>query len=108
MRAERESNFTIINVGSAAKPEWAYNAGFKSKYCGRFYAVGMEWSPSAKGAFDVGNSVNAAIAAGSYTDFYATEITSMGIEFLWQDPMRFMTKQPEYFDFIVGLIKGGF
>ncbi len=40
----------------------------------------------------------------------ATEITSMGLEFMWHDPDRLMMEDPELWDFLwdnlVGLVKG--
>jgi hypothetical protein len=36
---------------------------------------------------------------------YATEILSMGLEYLWFDPLEFARRDPEYFDFIYKLVK---
>jgi SPP1 gp7 family putative phage head morphogenesis protein len=43
---------------------------------------------------------------GKYYSDGSTEIISKGLELMWQDPMRLMTKDPEYFDFIVDIIRG--
>ena len=40
-----------------------------------------------------------------YSDGY-TEIVSMGLEFLYTQPYQFATNDPEYFDFIVKLVRG--
>jgi hypothetical protein len=37
---------------------------------------------------------------------YASEIISMGIEYLWGDPVDFAQRDPEYFDFIYDLLRG--
>jgi SPP1 gp7 family putative phage head morphogenesis protein len=36
----------------------------------------------------------------------STEVVSMGVELLYEDPVGFATKDPEYFKFIVGLLRG--
>ena len=36
----------------------------------------------------------------------STEILSMGIEYLYMDPLKLATKDPEFFDLIVNLIRG--
>lgn len=36
----------------------------------------------------------------------ATEILSMGLEMLYRDPMKLATEDPEYFDFIIKIIRG--
>jgi len=36
----------------------------------------------------------------------ATEIVSMGLEFLYKDPIKLARQDPEYFDFIVSLVRG--
>jgi hypothetical protein len=35
----------------------------------------------------------------------ATEIVSMGIEYMWKDPVGFSQSDPDYFDFIVDLLR---
>ena len=41
-------------------------------------------------------------------DVYATEILSMGMEYLWQDPVAFAEADPEYFDFVWDtVVRGG-
>jgi len=37
---------------------------------------------------------------------YATEIISMGIEYMYAEPIELATKDSEYFDFIYGLMRG--
>jgi len=36
----------------------------------------------------------------------ATEIVSMGLEKMWEDPARFAKKDPDYFDFMYNLLRG--
>jgi len=36
----------------------------------------------------------------------ATEVLSMGVEFLYADPVTFAKTDPEFFDFIVGVLRG--
>lgn len=36
----------------------------------------------------------------------ATEIVSMGLEYLWRDPAGFARRDPDFFDFVIGLIRG--
>jgi hypothetical protein len=36
----------------------------------------------------------------------ATEIVSMGMEYMWNDPGEFARKDPDYFDFMYGLLRG--
>jgi hypothetical protein len=37
---------------------------------------------------------------------YATEIISMGMEYMWDDPVRLATEDPDYFDFIFEVLRG--
>jgi hypothetical protein len=37
---------------------------------------------------------------------YATEILSMGLEYMYADPVTLATKDPDYFDFIFNLVRG--
>lgn len=39
-------------------------------------------------------------------DRYATEIVSMGLEYMWHAPGMFAREDPDYFDFIYGLMRG--
>ena len=39
-------------------------------------------------------------------DTYSTEIISMGMQEMWHDPVGFATKDPDYFDFIIDLLRG--
>lgn len=36
----------------------------------------------------------------------STEVISMGLEYLWKDPLAFLHDDPEYFEFIVNVIRG--
>jgi hypothetical protein len=39
---------------------------------------------------------------------YATEVVSMGVEYLYADPAKFARDDPEHFRFIVNLLRGIF
>jgi hypothetical protein len=52
------------------------------------------------------DSSDAYYAGKPYPGQKDTEIISMGIEKLHQDPTGFATKDPEYFKFMVGILKG--
>ena len=54
--------------------------------------------------FKDGNS--AAYAGKHYNG--ATEIISMGLEELWHDPVRFAKANPDYFDFLLNVLKGNY
>jgi len=41
-----------------------------------------------------------------YSGGHATEIVSMGIEYMYAEPIEFATKDPEYFDFMYDLMRG--
>jgi hypothetical protein len=43
---------------------------------------------------------------GKYYNRQATEITSMGLEWLYKDPAGFAKEDPEYFEFIVNMLRG--
>lgn len=47
-----------------------------------------------------------AFYCGKEYGFRATEIISMGVEALFDDPIKFAQKDPEYFKFIVGILRG--
>ncbi|MEM7345913.1 MAG: minor capsid protein [Chloroflexota bacterium] len=37
---------------------------------------------------------------------FGSEIVSMGLEYMWEDPITFAEKDPDYFDFIYDLVRG--
>jgi SPP1 gp7 family putative phage head morphogenesis protein len=39
-------------------------------------------------------------------DLSATEIISMGMEYMWRNPVSFAEKDPEYFDFMIDVLRG--
>ena len=43
---------------------------------------------------------------GDGDDIYCTELVSMGIEMLYRDPVRLAREDPEYFEWIVNIVKG--
>lgn len=57
--------------------EWAFEDKFRNAYMGRWYAKGE-----------------------------ATEIISMGLQWMYEDAVGFARQDPEYFDFITKLIRG--
>lgn len=58
--------------------EIAYRDRFKSPYIGKIYLYG---------------------------DFESSEVISMGVQYLYQDPVAFANDDPEYFDFIVSYLR---
>ncbi len=38
----------------------------------------------------------------------STELVSMGLEAMWEDPLGFVTRDPEWANFIMGILDGGF
>ena len=48
---------------------------------------------------------HAAYIGKDYGD-HATEVISMGVEMLYKDPVKFAQNDPEYFKFIVGVLRG--
>lgn len=52
------------------------------------------------------DSPSAYYAGKNYNDPKASEIVSMGVQELYSDPVNFAKKDPEYFNFIVGLLRG--
>jgi HK97 family phage portal protein len=71
----------LIPKGGYAPHEIAYADKFQSAYTGKVYKR----------------------ADGTY---YATEILSMGMEHMYNDPVEFQAKDPEFFNFILGIMKG--
>lgn len=57
----------------------AAQAGFKSFYTSRLY--------------------------GTWGNLYATEITSMGMESLYLDPIKFVKDDPEFFVWLMGVLR---
>lgn len=51
-------------------------------------------------------SLNRAYYNGKKYDHPSTEILSMGLEMLYLDPVTFARVDPEYFKFIVGVLRG--
>ncbi len=37
---------------------------------------------------------------------YASEIVSMGVEYMYSRPIEFAAKDPDYFDFMFNLLRG--
>jgi len=80
--AFRAGSTRLIRM-SDAYPDWGYGEDemaypdhFPNPYCGKIY------------------------------DDMSTELISMGIEYMFRDPATFMVKDPEYFMFMVDVIKG--
>jgi hypothetical protein len=51
-------------------------------------------------------TVQSAMYAGKYYTDGATELISMGVQLLYEDPAGFAVRDPEYFKFIVGVLDG--
>lgn len=74
--------------GNYARDEVAVADGFEDAYMGKYYiSRGVPESEV-------------------YRRFYATEIISMGLQRMYENPRRFMRQDEEYFTFIVGVIRG--
>ena len=50
--------------------------------------------------------MNHAFYTGKEYPDKATEIVSMGLELLYEDPYNFAKADPEFFDFIMGILDG--
>lgn len=80
--AFRAGNTRLIRL-TDAYPDWGYSADeiaypdhFPTAYCGKIY------------------------------EDMSTELISMGMEYLYRDPMQFMTQDPEYYKFMIDVCKG--
>ena len=49
----------------------------------------------------------AAYVGKQYENDYATEVLSMGLEEMYRDPVGFAKADPDYFDFVVGVMRSG-
>jgi hypothetical protein len=79
--------------------EIAWEDEFLEPYMGKFYPVtGTTIDQFREIALSLGPVKRAQIGA--------TEITSMGVELLWTDPLRLLREDPEFFEFIVNLLRG--
>ncbi len=74
----------------------------------KFPYVGYkDWEKGRKDQFDkIFDEKRAYYVGKHYNDGKATEIISMGLELLYTDPVGFATKDPEYFTFLVGILRG--
>ena len=73
------------------------------------------YSSKGYGANEIGNEDDfgklfkdpaTAAYCGKYYGANDSEITSMGVELLYKDPVGFAKKDPEFFRFIVGQLRG--
>lgn len=60
--------------------DWAYWDTFLDEYAGKFY--------------------------GTWEDPVATEIVSMGLQHLWENPLTFAVQDPEYFNLMMAILTG--
>lgn len=71
---------------------------------GKSYPPGLTWNTTDKAT---GKALNSAMyTAKTYGSRNATEIVSMGTQLLYEDPVGFARRDPEYFKFIVGVLDG--
>jgi hypothetical protein len=78
--------------------EYAWSDGFQNPYTGKVY----------EGVWKSGGVPHATpeyLLSGQFKP-YATEILSMGLQMLYDNPIDFAISDPEFFDFIVNLIRG--
>lgn len=75
------------------------------KYPGK-YKVGVEIGYKDEFGKVMGNEESAYYTGKKYDKENATEIVSMGLEMLHAKPMKFATKDPEYFNFMMGVLSG--
>lgn len=77
---QQEIALSKIDKGKNYKSsERAFPDKFPDPYCGKIYRKGM--------------------------DVQATEIVSMGLEYMYSDPIKFLRDDPEYFGFIFDLLR---
>ena len=74
---EKEASLKEITKKGYGKDEFCKADKFPEAYCGKLYP-----------------------------NFHDTEIVSMGLQFMHDDPVRFAQKDPEYFDFIYDVMSG--
>ena len=67
-----------------------------------------EWIKAfkAKGVSNADALSNALYTGKNYVGRVSTEVVSMGVELLFNDPIGFATRDPEFFKFILGLLDG--
>ena len=95
------------------RDRWVNPEGGPDFYPGRLYP--SEMRPPGGGVHDArvegapGEPALVPVREGHTgpVDVHATEVLSMGMEWLWQDPVGFMERDPEYFDFIWDTVVGG-
>ncbi len=91
-----------ITPHKGKRKETALDGGFYDKYCGRLYRYKDD-------QIKIGGTgkKTRGYKKGGYT-YQATEITSMGLEALLNDPIDFAKKDPDYFNFMINLLRGDF
>ncbi len=77
---------------------------FRDKFGGGY----KDGEVGAKDGFEaaMGGDESRAYYAGKFYQHGATEITSMGLEQLYRDPVAFAKADPEYFHFVTGMLNG--
>jgi SPP1 gp7 family putative phage head morphogenesis protein len=80
---KRTGNNPLIPLGEGFSDNEYYRKGFKNRYVGKDYSR----DPNDR------------------STVYATEVLSIGLETLYLDPIAFAYEDPEFFEFIIGLLK---
>lgn len=78
-------------LGDNMKGEYAKKDQWISPYMGKVY-------------FQKGKNLTTRPVPGA--KFAATELLSMGLEYMWKDPVQLALRDPEYFDLLWGIIHG--
>ena len=69
-------------------------------------ADGVSGQTPARGEGDRGDDARGEGDRGD-VDVRATEVLSMGMEWMWLDPVGFAAADPDYFDFVWDTVVGG-
>ena len=67
-----------------------------------------DWGKLYPGVFEGGGISSKAYYIGKDYGTRSTEVLTMGTELLFNDPVAFAMKDPEFFKFIVGSLRGSF
>ena len=85
----------LTNASHFNDIEVAAKDNFKDPYAGKYY--GLNWRDFAGGKQGVVN----------WDTVYASEVISMGVEYLYGDPVKFAKDDPDYFDFMFDILRMG-
>ena len=90
---------TILPGGGYRRGERAISDKFEDPYCGKVYLPHSQKQP-----FPLEKKTPYGIRKGF--DVESTELLSMGLQKLYDDPVKFFEFEPEYYNFIVSLLSG--